>query len=130
MGLGPGAMGHGDPLYPMAQQWVQGLPVIHTLPSSTKKPLEASYNDMVVIKDSVPAASPPWLHHMAEPRQSPKVSFGGVAEPMRGYPMHRKACIAQGWAGFDCFFSSSDHPGGHGPGPARAGDRRLHRGLF
>ena len=57
MGLGPWAMGHGESLYPMAQHWVQGLPVVHTVPGSTKKILEAPDND-VVIQDSIHDTSP------------------------------------------------------------------------
>ena len=52
--------GHGERRYPTAQHCVQDLPVLHTLPSSTWEPLEASGNDAVAIKDSVPGTSPPW----------------------------------------------------------------------
>ncbi|GAB0207161.1 hypothetical protein GRJ2_003181700 [Grus japonensis] len=60
MGLGPWAVVDGKPRHHAAQHWVQGLPVVHTLPGSTKKPLQPSNNGMGLIKDSVPNVSP---HH-------------------------------------------------------------------
>ena len=57
----------------------------HTLSSSIEKPLEASENDVVVIKGSGP-----------DTRTKPKGEFWGVAEPVGGHPMPRKSCIAMG----------------------------------
>lgn len=44
---------------------------------------------------SLPPAptGPPWLHHMAEPRQSPKVSFGGWQSPCVGIPCTGKLAL-------------------------------------
>ncbi|KAK4806589.1 hypothetical protein QYF61_013844 [Mycteria americana] len=78
MGLGPWAMVQGEPLYPTdscslqvpaqpgppppccppAQHWVQGPPVLHTLPSSAQNLSEASNKDGVAIEDSISATSP------------------------------------------------------------------------
>ncbi|KAK4806428.1 hypothetical protein QYF61_003185 [Mycteria americana] len=78
MGLGLWAMVQGEPLYPtgscplhvparpgppprrhpLSQHWVQGPSVLHSLPSSTQNPLEASNKDRLAIEDSVPAPSP------------------------------------------------------------------------
>ncbi|GAB0200312.1 mitochondrial enolase superfamily member 1 [Grus japonensis] len=78
MGLGLWALPPGQPLYstgscvlhvparpgllppccPTAQQWVQGRPVLHTLPGRTQKLSEASNKGGATIENSDPAASP------------------------------------------------------------------------
>ncbi|GAB0206323.1 proline-rich protein 36-like [Grus japonensis] len=60
MGLEPWAMVDREPRHPAAQHGVQGLPVVHTLPGITEKPLQPSDNGVGVMEDSVPDASP---HH-------------------------------------------------------------------
>ncbi|XP_055658858.1 uncharacterized protein LOC129784364 [Falco peregrinus] len=78
VGLGPWAVGQGQPLYPTgctvlnvpahagplppqhpaAQHCVQVSPVLRTHPGSTQKLLEAFNNDVVASEDGVPAATP------------------------------------------------------------------------
>ncbi|XP_054660700.1 uncharacterized protein LOC129196784 [Grus americana] len=78
MGLGLWALPPGQPLYstgscvlhiparpgllppccPTAQQWVQGSPVLHTLPGRTQKLSEASNKGGATIENSDPTASP------------------------------------------------------------------------
>ena len=70
------------PHRPNAQHWLQGPPLLHTLPGSTQNPAQASNKDGAAINDSDLAASP----HQPATTTKPKGEFWGLAEPPGGRP--------------------------------------------